>query len=117
MAELKKKVLDFGSVSVTANGVKTNGQLLNELYALIDMSKLTGQSYLTNDGRNHAPFISYNTQNEIFFATAGIYDGSPNISQYTLRNSGSTYEHIYSNTNHSYTNEIASNGVVIAIHY
>ena len=29
------------SVSVTADGVKTYGQLLNELYALVDMSKVT----------------------------------------------------------------------------
>lgn len=36
-----------GEVSVTADGTKTYTQLLNELYALVDRSKLSGNSYFT----------------------------------------------------------------------
>ena len=36
-----------GEISVTADGVKTYTQLLNELYALVDRSKLSGNSYFT----------------------------------------------------------------------
>ena len=35
-----------GSVSVTADGVKTYGQLLTELYGLVDLTKIRSASYL-----------------------------------------------------------------------
>lgn len=38
--------VDRGSVSVTADGVKTYGTLLNELQALVDYTKVTDYSYL-----------------------------------------------------------------------
>lgn len=37
---------DRGSVSVTADGVKTRGQLLNELFSLIDPTKINVNSKL-----------------------------------------------------------------------
>ena len=53
---------DRGSVSVTADGVKTFGQLFNELYALIDSSKLSIKSLLTIDGTIfRADYITSNT--------------------------------------------------------
>lgn len=44
--------LDKGSVSVSANGVKTYSQLFNELFALIDISKLTRHSVLALEETN-----------------------------------------------------------------
>jgi len=38
--------VDRGSVSVTADGVKTYGTLLNELQALVDYAKVTDYAYL-----------------------------------------------------------------------
>lgn len=35
------------SISIASDGVKTNSQLLNGLYALIDTNKLTGNSFIT----------------------------------------------------------------------
>lgn len=40
-------LLDKGSVSVTADGVKTWATLLNELFALIDITKVNDHSYLS----------------------------------------------------------------------
>ena len=42
-------VIDKGSVSVTADGVKTYAQLLNELYALIDSSKTSYNTFLVRN--------------------------------------------------------------------
>ena len=57
-----------GSVSVTADGVKTSSQLLDELYALIDSTKVDGKSYLKMDGRdilhiNDLPGTKYSLAN------------------------------------------------------
>lgn len=42
--------IDRGSVSVTANGVKTMGTLLNELFALIDNTKVSPNATITLGG-------------------------------------------------------------------
>ena len=40
------QILNPEYVEVTGNGVKTYAQLFNELYALVDISKVTNHSYL-----------------------------------------------------------------------
>ena len=46
MATSTIKSANTFSGSVSSNGVKTKGQIANELYALIDKSKITGNSVL-----------------------------------------------------------------------
>lgn len=46
MATSKIKSNNLMTANVTSNGVKTKAQIADELYALIDKSKLTGQSAL-----------------------------------------------------------------------
>ena len=43
------KIVNKGSVSVTADGTKTNQQILNTLFALIDGTKLSARTVLTRD--------------------------------------------------------------------
>lgn len=49
MATSTIKSANTFSGSVSSNGVKTKGQIANELYALIDKSKLTGNSALLEE--------------------------------------------------------------------
>lgn len=94
--ELTEKVMGADYVEVITDGVKTYGDLMNELYALVDRSKLSKSSHLiyniSSTTIDTLPLVHY-TDSEIHFA-GNIYgyiaDGGGLYSNaYCLKSSGS----------------------------
>ena len=77
------------SVSVTADGVKTYSQLLNELYALVDKDRVSRDSYLSTGGYN-IPVV-YKSSSAIRIVGCMLADaGNTYINGYYLMESNST---------------------------
>lgn len=102
------------SVSVTADGTKTFGQLMNELYALIDKTKIT---YVANLYRIPASGVSdmyhvthYDATN-IYCSFVNVSSGNLSVSQFTINANASTYINITgaSNDNSITQNDFTSN--------
>ena len=73
-----------GSVEVVADGVKTRGALLDELYALIDFTKLNAKSVLvaeTASGSSYNPLVMYTAGTYAIFN--GDYVDASGIFSYT----------------------------------
>ena len=64
-----KGALERGSVSVTANGVKTSQTLLNELYALVDKTKLSpcAKWQVTEGASTYTGGMYYDTSTALLF--------------------------------------------------
>ncbi|MBQ1297298.1 MAG: hypothetical protein IIY21_24855 [Clostridiales bacterium] len=96
-----------GSVSVTGDGVKTTSQLFNELFALIDRSKITSRSVMQRVNPTStltAKIASYNSS-EIAFSKVTVNETtSVRIQGYSLKQSGSMDTHF----------DITSTGVTAA---
>lgn len=59
--------IDKGSVSVTADGVKKYNELFNELFALVDMSKISSTSYMTSSSSNYVfNYVNRSSANIVF---------------------------------------------------
>ena len=78
-----------GSVSVTADGSKTNSVLFNELFALIDTNKISATSVLVKDADvfpiNNIGGTSYT------FSNLSVTSSLSTILAVTLKSTGSTY--------------------------
>lgn len=107
-----------GSVSVTADGVKTNSQLLDELFALIDISKLNGKSAFSIIGSNSTEcfnIISFNATRCVITQT-GIQSNTPIYALIIAKASASTYgEYLESYNNLSST--VPRSGTIFKIEY
>lgn len=114
-------VIDKGSVSVTADGVKTYTQLLNSLYELADFSKLSQYSYLvrsTSDG-NHLCYnmISYYTT--VAYFTRSFVGTSVVVDSLTV-GSSSSWKRATTTTSTTITDNssgVAGNGEAIILYY
>lgn len=96
---------DNGSVSITADGVKTYSQLLDQLFALIDFNKISDKSCLMDSTDNYSiAHIGLKTSNRADF----VADITNHRYAYSVRNSGSMFNY-YTYTTSTYTN--ASNNV------
>ena len=84
-------VVEAGSVSVTADGVKTRKQMLESLHALIDYSKLTEKSVLVYDGYAVYFMTTIGADNATF---SRVRVGSPTlmIDEYTVAATASAYQ-------------------------
>lgn len=108
-------------VSVTADGVKTYSELLNELYTLIDSTKLTDSSYipLGNKWFKFGRIVG----GGYYFATSAGDTSAEYNDTIAIRQTNSNYvtanvtysSGVWSITNNSST--IPSNGTVIYLHY
>ena len=112
-------VNDKGSVSVTADGVKTTSTLLNELYALIDKTKISYKSVLVF--ANNVVSISKIETNQLTFSVTINSSSNLSCDTYALKSTGSTRISASSNTsgtsfNNQSSTAIAS-GNILAIHY
>lgn len=111
--------VDRGSVSVTADGVKTAGALLDELYALIDFSKVTLDVKLQLG--NYMCVSSRNSTNECRFVYTGISTNICIILNLFLISTGSVFRKCeitsssVSITNE--TNDVPDNGTVYTLYY
>lgn len=79
---------DRGSVSVTSDGTKTLGQMLDALYSLIDNSKLSKDTVIVYDTAIYRASIVQDTQiilSRTFGAGSDLYIGT-----YIVKSSGSS---------------------------
>jgi hypothetical protein len=108
-------------VEVTADGVKTYGALLNELYALMDVSKLSECSYLT-DG---SAILRYVIKGSGFYRFTAMSDSDGTYTYEIIYRLNSAQSDIYvwrfkengSILVTSYTNTVASSGTKITLYY
>lgn len=105
--------------TITADGTKTYSQLLDDLFALVNISKLNGKSYLKEEisgATNFWNLISIPSSGEIRFSAASTTVGSPyteTIKQIIPKTSGSAY--IASGADIGST--VATSGIKYTIYY
>lgn len=80
---------DKGSVSVTADGVKTYGALFNELYALIDPLKVSNNSVIKYN--NNFYRLDNSTSTRLIFHTSRIHSAYMAFEEFRLESSLSAY--------------------------
>lgn len=104
-----------GSVEVTADGVKTISALLDELYALIDSSKVSDYAKLVTVG------VSRNRYNLISTATTGYFFSRPystanaiGVYSFTVASNGSTHGIGAVDTNNTFAYSDYSSNVMTA---
>lgn len=111
--------IDKGSVSVTADGVKTNATLLNELYALFDWTKVTKDSKIVR--YRSADIAVYNIR--VANSTNGLYDNCGVTNTNTtyieeVRISASSTIHFMNGTTHTdASSSVQSAGTVFTLYY
>lgn len=83
------------SVSVTADGVKTNNQLLNSLFSLVNLNKINKDCalfvWISSTAYNRIPLTYLSTSGvpQILFTSASTTDADVYISRYDLQTSNS----------------------------
>lgn len=101
-------------VEVEGDGSKTLGQLLNEIYARVDISKISSESYIIHNSAKFSLF--FKTENAVCF-TFSLIDVGVNLQGYTLRAASSkTYVYDGSTVLES-TSQIPTSGTKISLHY
>ncbi len=112
---------DKGSVSVTADGVKTMGTLLNELFALIDNTKVSPNATITRDGDVYHVNGRGATQyyfEKILCDGAALYVNSIIINANASRwhyNACTFSSGVWTNRND--TSNVPTNGTTYTLHY
>lgn len=108
-----------GSVSVTSDGVKTVSALLDELYALIDGTKISARSYLTYS--NNVARITDLNSAEYRFSTTHVTASAASSTAYSVKASASVYANIAmnnsGNTVTDYSSTVLPSGRTFEIFY
>lgn len=108
-------------VEVTADGVKTWQQLLNELYALIDTTKISQNSLLVVDfiAYKIVCVLTYTTSAEYQFSKATISSGNKLVTdKFVIKSSNSTYGQKEENVTISdRTSQQATSGTKLTLYY
>jgi len=113
-----------GSVSVTADGVKTAAELLNELYAKTDWTKISGGSYLKYiavDGTIfYIPFVAKVTT--YYYFIGNVYYGGSYLYTHIYKIGSSSSEFLAkvfttSITEDHYTNNVQTSGIIFSVYY
>lgn len=108
------------SVTVTADGVKTNATLLGELFTAVDPTKLTAKSKLVNDrlgGTIYYASMATVTSNSYVFALASVNpsDGAASV-VYTLASTGK-YEYGHGTSYSDWSSQVPSAGTTYVVIY
>ena len=106
-------------VEVVADGEKTIATLMGELYALSDMSKLSGKSFLVEkhtSGNNYVYNIEYFTSINAIFTNTIISSNTRHIMTLTMASTGSRIDDYAGNIT-DYSSSKLSNGTKITLHY
>lgn len=123
--EVNAKV-DRGSVSVTADGVKTYAQLLAELYALIDFTKfsqLTAKMVRKDNGSNlyTLPCNYYlPTYNHVQFSGNNVlYNNALYVNTFSFKVQDDlfTYKEHVNGSLSDYSSSVPTSGVMLSIYY
>lgn len=112
-------------VEVTADGVKTFGNLLNELFVLIDASKINGKSFIEmvhSSGTREIYDLYTISSNVIYLKTSRTTVGSYVNATMVLRDTDSTVPTITISGNGTVSygdasSQVLSNGVTITLYY
>lgn len=110
---------DRGSVSVTGDGSKTYAQLLNELYALVDLSKISKSSVLqiqSSGGFNNAVLNTGTSSSLTFTWSYARQNGGSEVRQY-LVSSTSGYYQTQGSTYSDNSSIVVASGTKLAIEY
>ena len=111
------------SVSVTCDGVKSYSALLDELFSLVDISKLSGKSRFQREGAGQsfisiAPFNSYDaTPTVLTFCRCTMDVQRARYDLYLLKSSGSTFELMIGGTYSDLSNSTAPSGAKLSVFY
>ena len=106
--------LDKGSVSVTADGVKTYRQLFNELQSLVDFSKVSANTKLSI---NTSYFVvTYNGGSNILFSQTDISSQLPSITRINISTNSSMTSYQNNSWSDGSTN-VPESGAKISIFY
>ena len=109
-----------GSVSVTADGVKTYATILNELYGLADLTKISAKSYIDYCNVNYHELFSLQIMNaNSVYVFACITSSASGILAeiYTVRSSSSSYEDVYGSTVTNKSTQVPVSGRVFTLYY
>lgn len=121
MATLKANSLSIPIVAyVNSDGVKTRAQLLNELYALIDVSKTTYSSkFIVGILPFRVGYLMENNNNSaLTYTISDFADGlGPVTGVIKIKNGSSTWKEYYGNTSNDMSNDIFPAGSRVAICY
>lgn len=110
-------------VEVTADGVKTYGALLNELYSLADATKITKDSYIVRDnGGTSFKFEITRIQNNNFaFTMSRVSGNSCSVTTLWINNSSSLVQVIDASTggttSSTETSVVLASGTKITLYY
>ena len=121
MATLKQDSLSIPLAAyVNSDGVKTRAQLLNELFALIDMSKITYSSkFVVGILPFRVGYLMENNNN--YHLTYTISDFASNLGPVTgvikIQNGSSTWKEYYGNTSSDLSSDVFPAGSRVAILY
>lgn len=114
--------VDRGSVSVTADGVKTFGQNLIELCTLMDFSKIGKDSILVYYGGTALNYYALERKEDenvrCFFTNLIMNDNYTfNLSKIVLYGSSSTFAGVNGGSSSDYTNNVMASGRAFTLYY
>ena len=106
-----------GSVSITADGVKTYGQVLDDLFALVDASKINTKSSLVIESGSTKYVFGIESIGVAFSFSAVRQTASATTIEELVVASSSSYVTSYNGTVTDSTNNAASSGMIFTIVY
>lgn len=119
-----KADIDRGSVSVTGDGVKTYGDLLSELFALVDMSKITPHTVVNEHtaASDIYYYIESRSASAIICVNESTSSSRETVTQLVIRTNGAATktETIFadgSTTQTVITANVIPNGELITLYY
>lgn len=121
MAEYKAELFRNGSknkeesVKVTADGSKTYSQLFNELFALVDMTKITNKSlfifdYQNSSGTLYQYILQEKSNIYLVFNRMSASSSGARIESFYLASTGSTNMQATGSTRADVSTQIPQNG-------
>lgn len=105
------------STTITSDGVKTYSQILDALFAAVDITKVTGNSYIQEvvAGGTVSSFyrVHQKSATQVGASFGGVYNGSPYVVEAILKASGSTLN----NNSTENTNTVPTAGQTYTMYY
>ena len=114
MAELKQKVLDFGSISSTLTGTNTYSAILKNLMSQTNASSFKASSYIAIENAIYRFCYRTSSENKCYFSFSTVYEGALTVQTIELNFSNDTAKYsVYSNgTVTDYSNSYAGSDLI-----
>lgn len=117
--ELADKLPSDEYVSVTADGVKTTAQVLNDLFAAADLTKLTPDSKvirITSTATVSYHIVEY-TSSAAYFSYDIVTADHWQIITFILKNNDSSCRQVYDGSKVDKSSEVPADGTIYRIYY